>query len=152
MPSALENADHWLDQSRAPGLGDHPFMRFMTAWIGLNALYAEESQTVDGDRNQVRAFARDDRLLRAHCDLMRDELLPDYARSVDVLAARGVRNLRNNRVCKLGGDRPLVDVLDCIYQVRCNCFHGGKHQADRRDRDLVTASFVIVINLLGMHL
>ena len=123
----------------------------MTAWIGFNALYAEEGQTVDGDRNQVREFALDDRLIRAHRDLMHAEFLPDYARSVDVLAARGVRNLRNNRVCTIGDNRSLSEVLDCIYQVRCNCFHGGKHQEDRRDRDLVTASFVIVVNLLCMH-
>jgi hypothetical protein len=56
MPSALQYADHWLDQSKASGLGDNPFMRFKTAWIGFNALYAEESQTVDGDRTRPRTL------------------------------------------------------------------------------------------------
>jgi hypothetical protein len=31
-------------------------MRFKTAWIGFNALYAEESQTVDGDRTRPRTL------------------------------------------------------------------------------------------------
>jgi hypothetical protein len=43
-------------------------------------------------------------------------------------------------------------VLNCIYQVRCNFFHGGKHQDDERDRNLVAAGFVIMLNLTGMHM
>jgi hypothetical protein len=152
MPSPQEYAAHWLQQSVSPALGEDPFLRFMTAWIGFNALYAEQSKTVDGDRNQVREFAKDDDLVQRHSMLLRDKDFPDYRKAVEVLGAQGVLDLRKGRRHHISNNKLLLEVLECVYQVRCNCMHGGKHQADQRDRDLVTAGFVVVANLLSFYL
>jgi hypothetical protein len=151
MPTATDHSRHWLNQSLSPALGDDPFMRFITAWIAFNALYAEMSQTVDGDLNQVREFANDPELVSAHQHLLKHPDLPDYSEAVDVLGASGVLNLKTGRRRTIAARKSLLDVLGCIYQVRCNCFHGGKRMDDDRDRRLVRASFVIIVNLLTFY-
>lgn len=156
MHQPEEYAAHWLERSIGQrvetDLGEDPFMRFMYAWVGFNALYAGRTGAAGGDRRQLREFAANPDLIALHREFMEADLFVDYGRSVQVLAERGVRDLRSGRVWKIGEDKPLADVLECIYQVRCNCFHGGKRQDDQRDRDLVTGSFVITANLLSRYM
>jgi hypothetical protein len=42
--------------------------------------------------------------------------------------------------------------MNCVYFVRCNLFHGGKHMENKRDRQLMTAAFVFVANLLAHYI
>jgi hypothetical protein len=156
MYQPQDYAAHWLERSIGltveTNLGTDPFLRFMYAWVGFNALYADKESTVGGDRNQVRSFAGDAHLVQIHKTLLRGDHVLEYPQSVDVIAERGVTNLRNGHVCTIRKSKPLPDVLECIYQVRCNCFHGGKEAGNARDRALVTASFVVVANLLSHYM
>jgi hypothetical protein len=152
MPSAEDYVYHWLEQSLGQAAGEDPFLRFMTVWVGFNAMYAQESSAIDGDRNQVRAIAKKENMRDMHHMLLQHPELPEYRIAIEMLAGRGVRNLQKDYTVSIEQSFPLEDVLECVYQVRCNCFHGGKHKLDSRDRDLVTASFVIIANLLSYYM
>lgn len=152
MPSPQEYAEHWLEQAVGPNLGEDPFMRFMTVWVGFNALYAHEINTVDGDLNQVMEFAKHRELAKVHQLLIRHPNLPDYAQSIEVFAAQGVTNVKTGVRRTISTEEALREVLLCVYQARCNCFHGGKHMKDERDKSLVTAGFVIISNLLSYYM
>jgi hypothetical protein len=42
----------------------------------------------------------------------------------------------------------LTEVLSCVYQVRCNLFHGSKAPGNARDESLVEAGYVIISKLI----
>jgi hypothetical protein len=151
MPTPKDFVDDWLRQSLDPSLGTNPFMRFMNAWIAFNALYASQIDSVDGDWNQVKKFAEDERLVEMHRRLLRHPSLPAYSQAIDVLAAHGVTNVKMGRRRDIRLEKPLLDVLQCIYQVRCNLFHGDKFMSNERDAELVTAAFVVITNLLTFY-
>jgi hypothetical protein len=155
VPSRFETPEdysgHWLAQSVAPDYGANPFIRFMTAWIAFNSLYAHQGASIDGDWNQVQRFADDERLQEMHGRLLRHPDLPEYAESINVLAAHGVRNLRSGNVRRIRDSADLRSVLACIYQVRCNLIHGGKRTDDSRDQQLTAAGFIVIANLLSFY-
>lgn len=151
MPQPQEFAQEWLSQSIDPSLGTNPFVRFMNVWIGFNALYASLNDSVDGDWNQVKKAAEDEQLVQMHRRLLRHPSLPEYSEAIEVLAGHGVTNVKTGRRRNIRSEKPLLDVLGCIYQVRCNFFHGGKLMSNRRDTELVTAAFVVMSNLLVFY-
>ncbi len=74
-----------------------------------------------------------------------------YRDAVALLKELGVGNPRGyNR--RIRDERNLTEVCSCLYQVRCNLFHGGKLPGNPRDERLVEASYVIVSKLIAPYL
>lgn len=46
----------------------------------------------------------------------------------------------------------LTEVLLCVYQMRCNLFHGGKLPGNPRDEALAEAGHAIVSGLIEPYL
>jgi hypothetical protein len=89
-------------------------------------------------------------LNKCHAILL--EQLPPYGAAIDALALQGVRNVKTGQVRNISKMKSLNEVLSCVYQVRCNYVHGGKHGDNPRDRLLVKAGFVVIANLLSMYM
>lgn len=126
-----------------------PFLRFIAAWLAFNSLYAERFRTIDGDRRQVMAFAEDERGRAAHARLVK--VNREYADAITALAGQGVRDIRSGKRREIDSPQALAEVLACVYQVRCNLIHGGKHRENARDRDLAHAGYVVTANLVSMY-
>jgi hypothetical protein len=126
-----------------------PFLRFIAAWLAFNSLYAETFYTIDGDRRQVMAFSEDERGRIAHGRLLADN--PEYKSAIGILAEQGVRDVRSGRRREIVSAEELADILSCVYQVRCNLIHGGKHLHDERDRNLAHAGYIVVANLVSVY-
>lgn len=126
-----------------------PFLRFIAAWLAFNSLYAEQFCTIDGDRRQVMAFAEDERGRAAHARLVKGN--PEYAEAITVLGCHEVRDIRSGKGRKIDSPEVLAEVLACVYQVRCNLIHGGKHRENVRDRDLAHAGYVVTANLVSVY-
>jgi hypothetical protein len=125
------------------------FFRFIALWVAFNALYASRHSSDIGDWDQVRSFAGDPDAVDRHRELIRTD--SDYDKAIDVLAQRGVRDLRDlNRgaVRRIRNRQNLTEVASCVYQVRCNLFHGGKTPENPRDAKLVEACHTIVLKLI----
>jgi hypothetical protein len=139
----------WFMAARGGQLGGGRFSTFICVWIAFNALYAMRFDDGDGDKNQVRAFAKWERAVKQHHKLL---AIPDYTVAIATLAERGVHNFRNESTIQVHDPRDLVQVLDAVYQVRCNLFHGRKSAAAMRDRALVEASRLIVYRFVAAFL
>ena len=117
--------------------------RFMALWIGFNALYALKCDATEGDRAQVQALASWTPARDLHAANLR-ERSGKYRAAVLSLAERGVYDFRKRRRVEITDVADLEQVLDAVYQVRCNLFHGHKTPVHLRDRRLVQAALLIV--------
>lgn len=118
------------------------YFRFMALWVGFNAFLTREYKHIRGDREKVRAFANES----SSASLHREELsTPIYSKAVEDLKERGVKDMQNiNRVYGINSSECFTEVMECVYQVRCNLFHGDKQVDDERDNKLVEAAHAIV--------
>jgi CRISPR/Cas system CSM-associated protein Csm2 small subunit len=123
------------------------FVRFISSWVAFNAIYEMTCSSVNGDRNKVREFAKIDDAQSLHIALLDNE---GYKDAVDVLADKGILKLPRARDRQLIENiNSLEEVLLCVYQVRCNLFHGGKTPENPRDREVVSAALMIVSSLIN---
>jgi hypothetical protein len=122
------------------------FFRFVALWVAFNARYASRHSSDVGDWDQVRSFAGDPDAVDRHRELVRTDA--EYVRAIDTLGQRGIRNLNGYGTRRIRDRNSLTDVASCVYQVRCNLFHGGKTPEDPRDARLVEASHTIVLKLI----
>jgi hypothetical protein len=120
--------------------------RFVAVWVAFNALYASRHSSDVGDWDQVRSFAGDPDAVDRHRELVRTD--DEYSLAVDTLSERCVRNLNGYGTRRIRDRNSLTDVASCVYQVRCNLFHGGKTPEDPRDARLVGACHTIVLKLI----
>ena len=141
----------WLQVARdeTPALGENlaAFFRFMALWMAFNAYLTRRYPDSNGDHGKVETFAQDRPSKEAHCAALANQ---DYLAAVQTLkeshGVRGIRDMRPNRndVREIRNERCLREVMDCVYQVRCNLFHGDKAFSDERDHALVKAAYTIV--------
>jgi hypothetical protein len=122
------------------------FFRFIALWVAFNALYASRHSSDIGDWDQVRSFSGDPDAVDRHRELVRTDR--DYDKAINVLAQHGVRDLNRGAVRRIRNRQNLTEVLSCVYQVRCNLFHGGKTPESPRDATLVEACHTVVLKLI----
>lgn len=123
------------------------FFRFVAVWVAFNALYTSLYGDEVGDFNQVRSFSGSPKAIDRHRELISRDV--DYLRAINTLKERGVLDLsRQFRRRQIRDPNNLTEVASCLYQVRCNLFHGSKMPDNPRDEHLVKASFVIVSKLI----
>lgn len=127
------------------------FFRFIAIWIAFNALYASRHGGARTDRDQVKSFAGSQQAKRRHEELL--TLDTQYQNAIQDIRYRGVFNSRNpQRRYQVPNNRNLKDLLNCVYQIRCNLFHGGKRPDDVRDATLVEAGYTVVSKLVEAFL
>lgn len=118
------------------------YFRFMALWVGLNAFLTREYKHIRGDREKVRAFANESSSALLHREKLSDSI---YSKAVEDLKKLGVKDMQNtNRVYRINSSECFTEVMECVYQVRCNLFHGDKSIDDERDNKLVKAAHTIV--------
>jgi hypothetical protein len=123
------------------------FFRFVSIWIAFNGLYTSRHSRDTGDWDQVRSFAGDSDAIDRHRQLLTTD--KEYREAIDVLVERGVGNVSRGGVRRqIRRVDNLTEVLSCVYQVRCNLFHGAKAPGNPRDESLVKASYIIVSKLI----
>ncbi len=140
----------WLHvaEKEAPGLNPplDSFFRFMALWVAFNAYLTRRYPCPSGDHNKVREFARDESIVEFHQYCLRDQ---DYKTAVQRFR-QGVRDMhaRRDDIYYVNSPTCFTEVMECVYHVRCNLFHGDKEVASERDRVLVEAAYRIVMDHL----
>ena len=123
-----------------------PFFRFVAAWVAFNAFYSSRMYDEVGDWNQVRAYAGEPEVVARHRTLLGTD--SEYEQAVKVWSETGVYDTASRTHRQIRDARNLTQVASCLYQVRCNLFHGGKTPGNMRDRLLVVAAFTITSRLI----
>jgi hypothetical protein len=122
-----------------------PFFRFVAAWIAFNAFYSSRMHDEVGDWKQIRAYAGEPEIVDQHRKLLEDR---EYAKAVEILREKGVYDTATRTHRVISDPLNLNQVTSCLYQIRCNLFHGGKAPGNLRDLRLVTAAHTITSRLI----
>lgn len=128
------------------------FFRFIALWIAFNAYYISRYHRYDdsdarvADRKYVRRFGQEHENVARHRQLVKSR--DAYAAAVQVLAARGVQDAVSGEITAVHDSADLLQVIEAVYLVRCNIFHGGKLRGEPRDEKVTSAAFAILSGLL----
>ena len=120
------------------------FDKFMSLWVAFNAWGTYQSKK-GKDAEMLSWIKINTDLPRIHAELMKDN--EDYRYKVVRLAQYEVLDMRPGHE---GQSKSINDInsfdqlLDVIYQIRCNLFHGQKSEIDPHDCELVDLAFHIL--------
>ena len=127
---------------------DTSFFRFLTLWVAFNGLYSLTFPDAKTEIAQVRSFGNWSKAKEAHSGALSPEQ-SGYRAALGVLRERGIFNFLTNKVEHLADEKDLSQVIELVYRVRCNLFHGRKVPSNLRDRKVVEAARVIVAELMS---
>ena len=138
----------WYDiaDGQSPGNPDM-FFRFISIWVAANALYASRHSNERSDAKQILRFASDPDVVDRHRQLLDSD--ESYKAALAVIKERGVSDPRGGRKRTIQDERNVLEVLQSVYQVRCNLFHGGKLPGNVRDERLVDAAYAVTSLLIS---
>jgi hypothetical protein len=128
--------DKWY-QSRGKNETD-PFYRFLCLWICFNAWLDFRANQVN-DRQMIDWLKQQDEttseIILAYENMTKTT---SGAQSLQNLAtASPIRDPKGGRPDILVDPNDRESVIEGIYRIRCNLFHGGKSSSDLRDEKLV---------------
>lgn len=124
---------------------DGVFEQFISLWIAFNAYYVATSDPLKLERMQLQRI-KDSysqpfyNITEVHADKFNEfknyinkksqnpGFIQDLRYEVTLSEEHKRRYLKIESLC---------EYLDCVYQIRCNLFHGGKDVADAQDQKLV---------------
>jgi hypothetical protein len=131
---------------------DSQITRFVFLWFCFNARLAYESG-LDVDRaminwlNRRQAYASQ---LRAAFDqAMQSDAFISYVQALADLGPVLSNGRRPREPVRIDSLEDFAAITNCIYQVRCNLFHGSKRADDSRDQKLVAICAQILENWVG---
>jgi len=141
-------AEWYALATRDHGIPDTSYFRFLALWVAFNGLYSLKFPDARTEIKQVRSFGNWSKAKAAHADALSREQ-SEYRDALGVLRERGIFNFLTGKTENLEDENSLRQVIELVYRVRCNLFHGRKVPSNLRDRRLVEAARVIVTELMS---
>jgi hypothetical protein len=124
------------------------FFKFIAVYIAFNAIYDCRYENENDPARKIAKFSEDEFMKKRHINLLGAET--EYYSAVKCLAEKGIINMQKPKEepFKIKRLEYLNQVMRCIYQVRCNLFHGDKSPGEPRDVNLVKSSYTILSLLI----
>jgi hypothetical protein len=123
------------------------FFRFIAAWIAFNGIYSTRYDDQPNDSRKIEKFSYEPEMFERHKTLLAND--KKYLQAVEYIASKGVIDSKYpDDPYKIEKFENLGQVMRCIYQIRCNLFHGEKELENPRDKGLVEAAYTIVSMLI----
>lgn len=122
-----------------------PFIKFILYWFCFNSWISYLSNK-DNDRQAINWFIDNESCLK--------KVTENFWQSSQTQAIQ--RNLQNlgpvydmrpnyrNRKTEIKNINDVGQVINYIYQIRCNLFHGSKSPIEKRDQNLVELSSIVL--------
>lgn len=144
----IRDSEQWYRFSQGEPCGDASVVfEFVALWVSYNIYYDQYCSSPDrSEARRATAIAGDEEICQYHHGLLDSD--PDYAEAIDVIREKGIRVLRECRRFEIRDERDLRAVLNCLYAIRCNLFHGSKVPGNSRDERLLESANVILTRLL----
>jgi hypothetical protein len=144
--SIIERAKSW--RNVAEQLND-PFLKFITEYIAFNALIRAKYGYTERERTIINRLKR---------EISRDVISSNKIVHLKALAPiRNVRNLRRTRQIRNRRNtqfeitaedlNKIENVIEAVYWIRNNLFHGDKIYSLERDEKLVKISYEILVDI-----
>ena len=138
----------WYALATQGGVPDTSYFRFLALWVAFNGLYSLKFPDARTEIAHVRSFGNWSKAKEAHSDALSLEQ-SEYRGALGVLREQGIFNFLTNKVECFEDEKDLGQVIELVYRVRCNLFHGRKVPSNLRDRRVVEAARVIVAELMS---
>jgi hypothetical protein len=132
---------------------DDEITRFVFFWFCFNAWLAYESQE-DTDRRMldwlVDVHAASSRLRAAFdCAMQQSDAFAGYVQTLAGLSPIAGNGRRLREPARIRSRDDFAGIVECVYRVRCNLFHGSKSPDDSRDEKLVRTCARIAEDWVG---
>jgi len=127
--------------------------RFISLWIAFNGWMKGEFGESRSDRDLIDKVKKGSTFKDTFIKLKNDSM--EFCQNLDQLSNYSVLDMRHmddeSRYKKYDGS--FKSLLEVIYQVRCNLFHGRKDvDDDRKDFELVSLAYNILLPLFKEYL
>jgi hypothetical protein len=121
--------------------------KFVFLWFCFNARLTYESG-LDTDRAMINwltgRHVEASQLRAAFDQAMGSQVFMSYVQALADLSPVGSNGRIPREPMHIDSLEDFAGITNCIYQVRCNLFHGSKHADDSRDEKLVRISACIL--------
>lgn len=145
-------ATEWYERGKQES---DPFYKFICYWISFNALYGSSKGV--SERKQIENYV--EKILKGKkIEIKQNDTLTFFytpikdlrkPRKMDSDTSDCVKILKDEN-CK-SWER-LLNLLLCVYQARCNLFHGDKLPVDYRDQEVAKNSAKVLEEYLPYFL
>lgn len=114
-----------------------PFLKFFIYYLCFDAWITAESGK-DSDAAKKRWFKNNDNCLRDKFSEARDARMKNWLTALkNNCPIRDMRPGQQNKTVSLSDLSDVEEVVEVLYQIRCNLFYGSKSPNDSRDANLV---------------
>lgn len=141
--------DRWLQRAERGNVCIDDGDRYVSLWIAFNGWMRGRYGEATSDRDQIESVKRMDDFKRVFTQLREDST--SFRGCLDKLKRVSVINMqfRSGREEVHTYDGSFESLIEVIYQVRCNLFHGRKDiDEDRKDIELLTLAYQALLPLI----
>jgi hypothetical protein len=145
--------ERWLERAERGEVLIDDGDRFMSLWIAFNGWMKGKFGEDKSDNKLLEGASNCSELLKALETLKRST--PAFSNDLVKLQTYTVEDMRRGKLKKadLIYDGSLKSLLEIIYRVRCNLFHGRKDMSEfSKDLELVILSYRILLPLFKEYL
>jgi hypothetical protein len=143
----VKRMESWLQRSRI----DY-FQLYVNLWVGFNYWFAKESNEPNRDRNGIEWVKNNLRLKNLYeSDLLVPEKI--FKKTQAYLDTNPMQpSNRYDWHGKFSEERQWSELVEFLYQVRCNLFHGRKNPDDYTDNVLVEMAYGLLIQIYSFFI
>jgi hypothetical protein len=119
------------------------FIQFMIYWLIFDG-YLSETSGLSSDRQKLDWFYVHKTPLRKQFE--NHFASPTAKPSINLFVNQGVRDMRprSRQVKRIQDPKSLKEILEAVYQVRCNLFHGAKDRFNPDDENKTQAALELI--------
>jgi len=126
---------------------------FISLWIAFNALLKSQYGESLTDRKLIEKIILDERIIKVFNEVKEKNISAQKA--LEVLGQYDILDMRDphNVAKKINYDGSFKSLIEGLYQIRCNLFHGRKDvDEDTKDIELVGTAYAVLLPILKDYL
>lgn len=126
--------DNWIEKSEQE---KHVFNKYIALWIAFNAYYSSATNSLS-DAASIKMLKEKDELKKWYLDIENSKELSN------LLALTPITNMKYKNDVVIDAKENFASIVETLYQIRNNLFHGSKVDHIERDIDVVTVALPIL--------
>ena len=145
--------ERWLQRAERGRVLVDDGDRFISLWIAFNGWMSGKFGEDAADRNKIESVKKMQDFKEVFNQLREDNLA--FRECLDKFESMSVVNMqfRKNREQVYRYDGTFESLIEVIYRVRCNLFHGRKDiDEDKKDIELVSLAYRTLLPLFKTYL
>lgn len=126
---------------------------FISLWIAFNALLKSKYGEGLTDRKLIEKIILDEEIIKVFNEVKEKNISAQEA--LEVLGQYDILDMRDpyNVAKKINYDGSFKLLIEGLYQIRCNLFHGRKDvNEDKKDIELVSSAYGVLLPILKGYL